>query len=115
MVSAILEVRRDNQWEYVADLYHWSTKRPQEIWSHDFGSKGMPSDVSQMTQIMAYSASQDDNCNAPTWLTLPEMKFFVSNMPFDFDHDFENWVICCEGFEARDIETRIVLWMREYT
>ena len=34
MVSAILEVQRDNHWEYVADLYHWSTKRPQEILKH---------------------------------------------------------------------------------
>ena len=117
MVSAHLEVLRDKHWEYVAKLHHWSTKSPQVLW-HSYGEfqipfRGLPQDISDMTDTCVLTDAENQEFMNPTWITLEELRKRLSQLPYD--KDFENWVICCEGFEAHQLETRIVFWMQAYT
>jgi hypothetical protein len=116
-VSAYIEVHRDGHWYYVAQLYHWSTKRPPELctlWGqYSIPIRGLPDNISQLVNISAQGSLETEEFMGATWTTSEELKLRLSEMAFD--PDFENWIICCEGFAARNLETRIVFWIREYT
>jgi hypothetical protein len=117
MVEVHLEVQRDDRWEYVAQLHHWSTHIPGTLWfagDHPIPVRGIPEDVTGLTQTYAEFAQEAKEFQDATWITFSELNEALGNL-VNIDNDFGNWILCMEAFEAISRPTRLVLWMRNWT
>jgi hypothetical protein len=117
MISAHLEVFRGNNWSYVATLHHWSTKIPALLYQYDaedfISKKGLPNDVADLTAMYVSDDTRNGEFSSPNWMSSNELKEWLEN--FGTDSEFENWLLCCEGFEKVYLKVRIVFWMQAWT